>query len=69
MKLSELIAAIGDENIQLQNLDQSMDGYRTKGAVTKITFGTIQPCSLDGTQKLGLIVWLDRDKVKEITGK
>lgn len=33
---------------------------------TWITFGTEQPISLDGLQKLGLVIWLDREKVAEI---
>lgn len=67
MKMSELIAAYGDDNLHFQNLDQaadSMDWSRKSGG--KITFGTQQEMTLEGTKRLGLILWLDRDKVAAI---
>jgi hypothetical protein len=66
MKLSELIAAYGDDKVQFQNLDQCTETLNMNKGVTKITFGTEQPISLDGTQKLGLVLWFDRDRVAEI---
>lgn len=62
MKLSELILAVGDDNVALQNIDEcsiSLDWTSKRG--TKITFGTDVPLTPNGTAKLGLIVWLDRD--------
>lgn len=67
MKLSELIAAYGDDKVQFQNLDQCSTTLNMKGGKTHITFGTEQRLGLDGPEKLGLIVWMDRDRVKEIT--
>lgn len=69
MKLSALIAAYGDDKVEAQFLDQCATSLYTNKGVTKITFGTEQPVSLDGTQKLGIIVWLDRDRVKQITAQ
>lgn len=70
MKLSELIAAIGDDNVQFQNLDHCADKLNMNGATTKITFGTEQRLNLKGTEKLGLVIWLDRDDlVAELTKK
>lgn len=66
MKLSELISAYGDDTVQFQNLDQSATSMNMHGATATITFGTEQRLHLDGTEKLGLVVWLDRDRVKEI---
>lgn len=66
MNLSELIAAYGDDKVQFQNLDQSLISLNMNKGVSKITFGTEQPVTPDGIGKLGLIVWLDRDRVKEI---
>lgn len=66
LKLSELIASYGDDKVQFQNLDQSTISMNMNGATTKITFGTEQRLHLDGTEKLGLVVWLDRDRVKQI---
>lgn len=68
MKMSELILAVGDENITIQNLlndAQSID--KTKHG-TKITFYTdaIQAEELLGdgkTKKVGLVLWLPRDRV------
>jgi hypothetical protein len=64
MKLSELIAAIGDENVGIQPLDvcaDSLDWSAKKG--TKITFVSDQPITPNGTVKLGLVIWMDRDAV------
>jgi hypothetical protein len=65
MGISELLKIIGDDNIIFQNLDEcaiSMDYDEKKG--TDIKFGTNEKLNMDGTVKLGLVVWLDRDKVK-----
>lgn len=67
MKISELIAAVGDENVGIQNLDNcgiSIDYSAKKG--TKITFGTDQRLSpaFTGTERLGMVLWLDRDAVQ-----
>ena len=66
MKLSELIAAYGDDKVQFQNLDQSLVSLNMNKGVSKITFGTEQPANLDGPDKLGLVVWLDRARVAEL---
>lgn len=67
MKLSELIAAHGDDAVQFQNLDECMisANYTSKSG-QKITFGTPEVCGANGTERLGLIVWLDRDRVSKI---
>lgn len=65
MKLSALIAAIGDDKVGIQNLDDcaSSLNYNIKTG-SKITFGTDQRIDPMGTEKLGLVLWLDRDAVK-----
>ncbi len=64
MKISDLILAVGDDNVRFQNLDQCARdlNYSAKKGTT-ITFGTDQTCDLNGTTDLGLIVWLPRDAV------
>ena len=66
MTILELIAAIGNENVQFQNLDQSalsLDWSRKAGG--HITFGTTQEIIPgEGTKRLGLVLWLDRAAVK-----
>lgn len=64
MKMSELILAIGDDNVEFQNLDHCAESLNMKGAVTKITFGTHRSLTPNGTDKLGLVIWLDREAVK-----
>lgn len=64
MGLVELVTAIGDEHIRLQNLDNSaitLDWSAKRG--TKITFGTEVSLTPNGTELLGLVVWLPRDAV------
>jgi hypothetical protein len=67
--ISELISKIGDDNITFQALDEcaiTMDYDVKKGTIIK--FGTTQPLTVDGTKDIGLVVWLPRDRVKEILG-
>lgn len=66
MKLSELIAAYGDDKVQWQNLDHCFDRLTMNNGKSKITFGTEQPVGVDGTDKLCLLVWLDRTRVAEL---
>lgn len=70
MKMSELILAIGDDNVVFQNLlndAQSID--KTKNG-TKIAFYTDQVQAEEimlgrgKTKKMGLVLWLPRDKVE-----
>ena len=62
MKFSELIAAYGDDKVQFQNLDESA----THISAGMITFITDESFGLDGTVRLGLVLWLDRKRVAEI---
>ena len=66
MKMSEMIAAYGDDNVQFQNLDVCGDSLNMNNGKTKITFGTEQRLNLNGTEKLGLVLWFDRERLKEV---
>lgn len=66
MKLSELIAAYGDDKVQWQNLDQCASSLDMGKRGTTITFGTDERLNPSGTERLGLVVWLDRGRVQEI---
>ncbi len=66
MNLGDLINAVGD-NVQFQMLDQCADRMNMNKGVTKVTFGTEQPLGLNGFERMGIVVWLDRAQVKEIT--
>lgn len=68
MRLSELIAVVGDEHIQMQNLLESMDEIRQmKNGDTKISFFTNQITATEVAQhaakKVGLVIWLPRDRI------
>ena len=67
VSMTALLNAIGDDGIGFQNLDHSMikaDWSAKTG--TKITFGTDRPITIDGgTDRLGLVLWLDREQVAE----
>lgn len=68
MKISELILAVGDENVVFQNLLNDAHAIDKTKHGTKITFYTdaIQAEELlngGETKKIGLVVWLPRDRV------
>lgn len=71
MKLSELILALGDDNVRFQNLDQcaiSLDWSRKAGS--RITFGTPETIVPgEGTERLGFVLWLDREAVAAAVAK
>ncbi len=64
MKLSELIVAIGDENIAIQPLDECATNFVRAKDHTKITFCTKERFDFKGTVKFGFVVWLNRDELK-----
>jgi hypothetical protein len=69
MKLSELIAAVGDEEVIFQMLDECTHDINAHTATAAITFGTNQVTARDMaihhlTPKCGMVVWLPRDKLK-----
>jgi hypothetical protein len=66
MNLSQLIAAYGDDRVQFQALDACADRMNMAGAHTMITFGTKQQLGPEGTIKMGIVVWMDRERVAEI---
>lgn len=70
VSMTDLINALGNENIRFQNLDHSLisaDWSAKKGS--RVTFGTdvnVKPTpGFEGLEKLGLILWLDRDLVEQ----
>lgn len=66
MKLTELLAEIGDDNIDLQNLSQCICEmrYSAKNG-NKFTFVTDQNFGPNGPDKAGLVLWIDRDKMAQ----
>lgn len=70
MKLSELIALVGDDDVKIQPLDLDLKEVRIAGSVGKMTFNTDPQHvydSLSGSPEWqGLVVWLPRTKVKQV---
>lgn len=69
MKMSELILAVGDENVVFQNLLNDAHSVDKTKHGTKIVFYTdaiqAEELLLDGkTKKMGLVLWLPRDRVE-----
>lgn len=66
MKLSELIALVGDENIDVQNVEQSAVRMKInkKHGDLEITFASPHDI-LNGANKVGLVVWFDKDDFDE----
>lgn len=70
MKLSELIAAVGDENVKFQNLNNDAANIDKTKHGTKITFYTdgfqaeeFLSGSGANTKNIGLVIFLPRDRV------
>jgi len=72
VKMSELLIACDEDKLEFQPLDKcakSLDYHHKKG--TTITFGTEAKPGSDGhlTEKMGIVLWLDRDAVKAALAK
>lgn len=66
LKLDELVSDIGNENITMQNLDEcAVELSRSNNNVTKITFLTDMPFDMRGTERLGVVLWFERDAVRK----
>lgn len=63
--LSDLIKKYGDEKVKFQLLDTSIVSMKKKRKYNEFTFATDQGFGLE-TDQIGIVVWLDRDKVDEI---
>ena len=63
MNLSELIAAVGDANVRFQKIDDCAESMNLTKEGSRVTFVTPERIGINGFDKLGLVVWLDRDAV------
>lgn len=66
MKMSELIAAYGDDDVKFQKLDDCTAALSMTKKGTKAEFVTPETFGFDGFDKMGLIIWMDRDRVAKI---
>lgn len=65
MNVADLISRVGPENIDVDFLDTNFTRSKAKPGETTITFKTGQPMSSKGTEKMGVILWLDREDVQK----
>lgn len=66
ISMTDLLNAIGDDNIGFQTLDQSVRDldWSAKRGTTIVSFETETTISVDtGLDKYGMVIWLDRDLV------
>lgn len=62
--ITELLAAVGEENIKVQYIDECASGMQmTKRQGNKLTVHTDEPFGLNGMQRFGFVLWVDRDKL------
>lgn len=66
MKLSELLAAYGDSDVRFQKLDDCATNLSMNKNGTKATFMTPETFGYEGFDKLGLVIWLDRERAAKI---
>ena len=71
MKLSELIAEIGDKNVECEFLSSILHGKQKQlNGMTQITLSTphVQLIDLvsEKSPKIGMLIWLPRDKFEAI---
>lgn len=75
MKLSELIAAIGDDKIEMQNLqrdhvslDNGKRGATIKFATSPVIVRDMMEADLVGRKpkKIGLVIWIDSEKADQL---
>ena len=66
MNISDLLAKYGDDKVSFQKLDDCATDLNMTKNGTRITFVTPERIGLDGLDKLGLVVWLDRKQVASI---
>lgn len=72
MGIVELITAVGDEHIELQNIQQNLDSANIvdKGKTGKISFFTAPDKVADlfaqnESKFIGLVLWLPRERVPQ----
>ena len=66
MNLSELITKYGDDKVVFQKIDDCATNFATTKHGSKITFVTSETFGFNGMDKLGLVIWLDRERVTDI---
>ena len=61
--LTQALSKIGDENIRLQFISQSLISFKETKADLEICFATEkQNKPLDNNQKIGIVIWIDKDR-------
>lgn len=63
VSLSNLTLAIGDE-LMFQPLDQCLSDMRSSKGQSRFSFFSDQTFDLQGPTRMGIVLWIDRDKAK-----
>lgn len=61
ISISQLIEAIGDDNLSMQPLAPSFIGAKRKKAYNEMTFATEVGFGMQGPEKLGIILWVSKE--------
>ena len=63
-KLSDVLAAVGNENIKVQYIDECTSKYQyTAKTGNKLTVHTAEEFDSRGMVRFGIVLWIDRDKL------
>lgn len=57
------------ESFEVQYIDECAVNFNRKKDYNEITFGTTADFGFDGTKKLGIVVWVDREEMKSAIDK
>lgn len=66
MTLTELLSKIGNENLRVQFISESLISFKETKDDLEINFATEkQNKPIDGCNKVGIVVWMDAEKYRE----
>jgi len=67
MKLSEIIEKYGDDDVEVQILDQCVSQMRrSKKGVSTISFQSEETFDMNGLTRKGIVIWLDRKRLADV---
>lgn len=65
LSITQLVTAVGDENIEYQGIHQNFDEAKVRGSLGQITFNTAPDKVMDLLQEnesqwVGMVIWMPR---------
>lgn len=72
LSISQLVSAVGDDNIQVQSIHQNFDSAKVIKNVGQITFNTdpdkvVDLLSNNESEWVGMVVWMPRKLIPPLT--